>query len=249
MKAILTYHSLDTSGSPISVTPDAFARHVRWLASGAARVIPLSEIATHAGDEDVVAITFDDAIDNFASVAVPLLTEHALPVTVFVVSGHAGGTNAWSHGADVGIPRFQLLGWDSLGRLRERGVTLGAHTRSHPHLTQQDAAELVDEIAGCADDIERFTGFRPTTFAYPYGSVNAAVANGTRRHYECACTTRLAMVTATDDPMWLPRLDAFYFQKPGTLESWGSPRFRAYVGARAFARRVRSGLRSVGELG
>ena len=38
MRAILTYHSIDESGSPISVDPDAFRRHVRWLASGRVRV-------------------------------------------------------------------------------------------------------------------------------------------------------------------------------------------------------------------
>ena len=30
MRAILTYHSIDASGSPISCAPDAFGRHVSW---------------------------------------------------------------------------------------------------------------------------------------------------------------------------------------------------------------------------
>jgi hypothetical protein len=27
----------------------------------------------------------------------------------------------------------------------------------------------------------------------------------------------------------LPRLDAFYFQEPGLLESWGTPRFETFI--------------------
>ena len=40
MRAVLTYHSIDDSGSPISVRRDAFQRHVKWLASGQVAVAP-----------------------------------------------------------------------------------------------------------------------------------------------------------------------------------------------------------------
>ncbi|TFG50637.1 MAG: polysaccharide deacetylase, partial [Gemmatimonadales bacterium] len=44
MRAILTYHSIDDSGSPISVAPEQFRAHVRWLQSGVIRVVPLAEL-------------------------------------------------------------------------------------------------------------------------------------------------------------------------------------------------------------
>ena len=44
MRAILTYHSIDGSGSPVSVDEAAFRRHVDWLASGAVDVVPLERI-------------------------------------------------------------------------------------------------------------------------------------------------------------------------------------------------------------
>ena len=34
MRAILTYHSIDDSGSPISIAPADFRRHLDWLTSG-----------------------------------------------------------------------------------------------------------------------------------------------------------------------------------------------------------------------
>ena len=43
MKAILTYHSIAPSDSVVSVSPDDFRRHVRWLAeSGVPCVIAVS---------------------------------------------------------------------------------------------------------------------------------------------------------------------------------------------------------------
>ena len=37
MKAILTYHSIDESGSVISIPEATFRRHVAWLAAGRVR--------------------------------------------------------------------------------------------------------------------------------------------------------------------------------------------------------------------
>ena len=45
MRAILTYHSIDDSGSPISVSPAAFRRQLEWLVAERVRVVPLSELS------------------------------------------------------------------------------------------------------------------------------------------------------------------------------------------------------------
>ena len=94
MRAILTYHSIDPSGSPISIDQPTFARHVAWLASGAARVVDVGELLTLSDQDDAVAITFDDGFANLRDQAWPLLREHDWPATVFVVSDLAGTTNA-----------------------------------------------------------------------------------------------------------------------------------------------------------
>ena len=77
MRAILTYHSVDETGSVISIDERAFRRHVAWLAAGQVRVVPLDEIASVPDDQDVVAITFDDGLASFGQIAAPLLLEHA----------------------------------------------------------------------------------------------------------------------------------------------------------------------------
>lgn len=245
MRAILTYHSIDPSGSPISVAPEEFRDHVRWLSAGSVRVVPLAELLTVPDGQDAVALTFDDGFVNFAEVAAPLLREHGLPATVFVVAGHAGGSNAWGGRSDARVPTLPLLDWEGLGRLTEGGVTLGAHTRTHPHLTSVPAEARVDELQGARETILARTGQSPDQFAYPYGDLDASVVDAVRPVYRLAVTTELRALRPGEDAVLLPRLDMFYWRASGQLQGWGSVRFNRTLWLRAQARRVRAAMANV----
>jgi peptidoglycan/xylan/chitin deacetylase (PgdA/CDA1 family) len=241
MRAIVTYHSLDPSGSPISVHPDAFRRHADWLASGEVPVRGFRDLM-ESGDPGI-AVTFDDAFVSFRDVAWPLLRERGIPVTVFVPTDHAGRTNRWPDESYAGIPELPLLDWDALAALAAEGVQLGSHTRSHRDLRTIVDDELRDELEGAAERIEEITR-RPDVLAYPYGFADARVAEAARGVYAYACTDELAALSEDDDRHLLPRLDAYYLQAPGLLEGFGTLRFRAYVGARSLARKLRRRLGS-----
>lgn len=243
MKAILTWHSIDGSGSPISVTPAGFRRQLAWLAAGGVRVVPLEELAALPADARAVALTFDDGFANFATEAVPVLAEQGLPVTLFVVSGHVGGDNRWAGRTSTVVPRLPLMGWDDLARLPSGLVTIAAHTRTHPHLDAlAEASRLEDELAGCAADLESRLGLRPRGLAYPYGGVTPAVARAAARHYAWACTTDLRPLSAAEDPHLLPRLDAWYLRRPERLGRWGTARLRGWLRLRRGGRRLRAWL-------
>jgi peptidoglycan/xylan/chitin deacetylase (PgdA/CDA1 family) len=238
MRAILTYHSVDDSGSPISIDEPAFARHVDFLASGRVRVLTLEELAAASAGEDAVALTFDDGYRNFATTAWPRLRDADLPATLFVVTGRTGLDNRWD-GRGAPTPAFELLDWDGLAEVAAQGVTLGSHSRSHPRLPGVGDDALVAEVAGSADDLEARTGIRPTAFCYPYGRVDDRVATAVADRYRYACTTELRPLSTGDRRERLPRLDAFYLRAPGRLEAWGARRFRWHLQARALVRRVR----------
>lgn len=229
MKAILTYHSIDDSGSPISVSPDAWAAHARWLSSGQVRVLDPDELIAHRDDEgDAVAITFDDGFLNVRE-AVEALRSNGMPVTLFVVSGHAGRTNAWGGRDQPGIPTLPLLGWTDLERLAARGASIQAHTRTHPPLTRLSGDALDDELQGAREDLHARLGVNSTHVAYPYGDVNDAVATHAASRYAFGHTTDFQPLKSDDRPMLLPRLDMYYFRTPGRLEAWGQPGFRARI--------------------
>jgi peptidoglycan/xylan/chitin deacetylase (PgdA/CDA1 family) len=93
----------------------------------------------------------------------------------------------------LGVPpgRHDVLGWDELRRLAREGVTLGAHTRTHPVLTRVPPVEAESEIAGSLADLEREIGPGPRLLAYPDGRHDDGVVGAAARAgVELAVTTR-----------------------------------------------------------
>jgi len=246
LRAILTYHSVDSSGSVISVEEETLRRQADWLVESGVNVVSVSALLRLGENEDGLALTFDDAFENFETAAWPILRERELPVTVFVVAGRVGQTNEWDGEPVAGIPTLPLLDWKSLGTLAQEGVEIGSHTARHPRLKGLDGSVLEDEIEGSAARIERELGSRPEGLAYPYGSVDATAEKSARRSYAWACTTELAALDGAGARHRLPRLDAYYFRRAGQLETWGTPRFRARLGLRKAARSLRSHLMGAG---
>lgn len=244
MKAILTYHSIDGSGSVISVTPDDFGRHLQWLAANGVAVVPLPELVHRPSDSPAVAITFDDAYTNFETEAWPRLRDRGFPATLYVPTHFVGRANTWPALPGGHMPRLPILGWPSLARLQEEGVSLGAHTRTHPDLRRLDRAALEREVAGSVDDIRRETGVQPASFAYPYGFWSAEAASAVQTTCACAVTTELRALGPDEDRYALPRLDAFYLNGWGSLEKYGRWTFRQYFRARLLLRTLRQLTRS-----
>jgi peptidoglycan/xylan/chitin deacetylase (PgdA/CDA1 family) len=239
MRAVLTYHSIDGTGSPISVPPRTFRRHVEWLASGRVDVLALGDVLRAGEARDAVAITFDDGFDNVYHDAWPVLTDHALPFTVFVVTDHVGGRNNWGGVVAGDIPDLPLMSWDALGRLREAGAEIGAHTRHHHRLSGLAPSQLDDEMAGSAERIAHELGARPSAFAYPYGDVDASAAERAAALFDWSCTTEHRPLQGREHRALVPRLDMWYFRQGEQLEKWGSAAFRGRLWLRGQARRVR----------
>lgn len=225
MRATLTYHSIDESGSPISVSPAAFDSHVRWLTSGRVRALSLDDLVAHPDDgADAVAVVFDDGFQNIREPVARLLNA-GVPATIFVVSHHVGGTNAWRGQSQDGIPTLPLLAWTDLEQLVARGVSIGAHTRTHPWLTRLTPEAQDDELIGAEEDLRTRLGVRCDHVAYPYGDVDAGVAARAAARYRFGHSTRFAALGSDENNLLLPRLDMYYFRRPGAIDRWASARF------------------------
>lgn len=248
MRAILTYHSIDDSGSPISVSPAAFEGHLQWLVRGEVRPQSVNDILRPSADSGhAVALTFDD---GFVSSRGPIeqMLDAGITPTLFVVTGHVGGTNAWGGREQAGIPTLPLMTWDELGNLARKGLRIEAHSRTHPHLSRLSAAQLDDELGGCSEDLRRRLGLQSTCFAYPYGDFDSRVAVSAANWFTSAVTTEMAPLDGRDQPMQLPRLDMYYYRTAQGLQTWGSVAFRARLQTIVMRRRVRAAMqRSGGE--
>jgi hypothetical protein len=95
-------------------------------------------------------------------------------------------------------------------------------------------------VLGSAEAIASRTGRRPAAFAYPYGRTSPAGARAVERAFRFGCTTEFQVLAGPPDRALLPRLDMYYFQRPGSLSQWGRAAFDARIRVRHLVRRVRS---------
>jgi peptidoglycan/xylan/chitin deacetylase (PgdA/CDA1 family) len=236
--AILTYHSLDASGSVLSTAPDSFAEHMRRLAGSGVRVVPLGDLPRAldvASSEPAVAITFDDGFRSVYEHGLPVLARYRFPATVFLVTGHCGMTHAWASRMS-GVAGAPLLGWQEIAEMTRADITFGSHTHTHPDLTRLDPGRVEQELVSSKRVIEDALGRPVEAFAYPYGAHDARVKELARAHFRLACATTLDFVTPASDRFALERLDTYYFRRPDSLARLFSSRTRAYVKLRRMAR-------------
>jgi len=241
LRAILTYHSIDPSGSVISTTEDTFRRQVKWLSRSAIKVVSIPELLALGDDSDAVALTFDDGFANFEKAVGPL-TDAGFSATVFVVTDCVGGTNSWEFRSGASVPMLPLMDWHQLSRIHEQGFVVGAHTRSHANLSRLSGAGLLDELQGSAERIGSELGMRPEGLAYPFGATSPAVVREAAAVFAFACTAEFRPLNVSDAAHQLPRLDMYYFRDPARLESFGTPAFARYVALRGRGRRLRSSI-------
>jgi peptidoglycan/xylan/chitin deacetylase (PgdA/CDA1 family) len=100
------------------------------------------------------------------------------------------------------------MDWEQLRALADRGVEIGSHTVSHPHLTRLSDQELDRELRDSRDHLEDELG-RPCRYlAYPYGEDDRRVyAAAQKAGYEAAFT--LKSKAAPISVYALPRVDLY----------------------------------------
>lgn len=75
------------------------------------------------------------------------------------------------------ITEKSILSWEELRQLAKEGVTLGAHTQTHPILTQLSSHQAREEITGSQQDLKREIGAVLPIFCYPDGAHDEDVVN------------------------------------------------------------------------
>jgi peptidoglycan/xylan/chitin deacetylase (PgdA/CDA1 family) len=236
--AILTYHSIDDSGSVISTPPEVFRRQIESLAGSGIPLVPLNRVANCPGS---IALTFDDGYRNLAEHALPVLEHFGVPATIFVVSRYCGLMNNWPSQSPGSVPELPLLGWKELAAAPP-GIDIGAHTATHPRLPALSADECDREMSECREEIEQRLARPVPWLAYPYGSCTAGVCSSAARHFELALGTSLRFVSPGVSQMNMPRIDMFYLRDRPNLDRLFSPLMRVYIGFRNAAREARSNL-------
>lgn len=240
---ILTYHSIDSSGSVLSVSPTDFAKHMQSLERNGFTGIRLDRLldAFEGGGAlppKPVVITFDDAYVNFFEHALRPMHDAGFSATVFAIAGLIGKANSWE-GQASSIPRLPLLDWSALREIVSMGFEIGSHGFTHVRLDRVPADRLHYEIVSSRHALEDGIGEPVATFAYPFGAQHAKSVAIASEHYRGACTTRMGTARASDTRHLLPRLDVYYLRKPNVFAQFGKPLGHVYLAARTLGRALR----------
>ncbi|MEO5588784.1 MAG: polysaccharide deacetylase family protein [Gemmatimonadaceae bacterium] len=198
--AVLLYHHVGPVTQPhcrgLTVTPRAFARQIGTLKAMGWNAILPAEWANYVHrSADIppksVMITFDDAFADLSIHALPILEKHSFEATVFVPTSLIGGAIACSpRHPEASLP---IMDANQIAAWAKRGISFGAHSRSHIDLTTADSVTASDEIERSGDELAMITGKTVRTFAYPYGIHDTATESLVRARYETAFTIEEGM--------------------------------------------------------
>jgi peptidoglycan/xylan/chitin deacetylase (PgdA/CDA1 family) len=185
-----------------------FIRQIRWLrASGYQTIMPADLLGEGAGCQLPpwpVIITFDDGFREAYEHAVPVLADTGFSAIFYVVTGVMGRNSDWLASRGITLP---IMTWTQAREIESLGFRCGAHTITHPRLTDVSPETRDRELRGPRTVLEDHLGREVTDLAYPFGAVNqevrdAAAAAG----YRSACSVNIGLYKSADDPLMLPRV-------------------------------------------
>lgn len=210
---VLMYHKVnpdpETGNLGLRVPPAEFDRQMKYLAEQGYQSVSLQEVRNFILEGEPlpprpVVITFDDGYRDNYTYALPILEKYGFTATVFVVVNTIGKVNKF----DLGVqPVNQMMSWSELRDMAGRGITIGAHTMDHPHLSDVAADKALYQIRESKAALEKGLGLPVKYFCYPYGSYNQEVKKMVEEcGYEAATTTRPGLNKVNDDIFALKRI-------------------------------------------
>ena len=205
---VLTYHSIDESGSLLSIAPAALRRQLAALRDENWRSLSISEYLARVNggvrEPRTLLITFDDGYRNFAEHGLPLLKEFGFTATLFVPVDFIGKPPLWLQRDEAltrpllqqvrlspeerrrlefstsALMREPLMDWSELRELINAGCDIQSHGFGHYFLTELPAVRLADDLVRSRETLEERLGLPVRAIAYPYGASNSTVAAAAR---------------------------------------------------------------------
>ncbi|AGS39777.1 polysaccharide deacetylase family protein [Cycloclasticus zancles] len=237
MKAIITFHSIDTTNSVLSFHPSDFLHLIQSLVESGMPIVTLDNLLDENCSKGV-AITFDDGMASVFTEALPVLKDFSVPAHLFLTTSVVGGDNYWQT-QPKNAPKFQMMDWDQIAACQSAGVSIEAHTHTHPKLSVLTAEQVQDECLLCDEIIEEKLGRKPKYFAYPYGAYDEKTQKFASSQYKATVTTFMGSLSKNDDHALLPRLDSYYLQSNWIHSKLNKLTGKAYIKSRSIIRSIR----------
>jgi peptidoglycan/xylan/chitin deacetylase (PgdA/CDA1 family) len=161
---ILYYHSIPYE------CREAFARQLEILSEIGQPLNPAFPPNLTPGGR-YAAVTFDDAFEDAVENAVPELVQRKIPAIFFVTTGFLGQAATWWP-PDRSERNSRIASTEQLRRLPPDLIEVGAHSVTHPRLSELDESDARREIVECRRSLKAILGREVNTFSFPYGDFN-----------------------------------------------------------------------------
>jgi len=201
--SILMYHRV-VGDLPLEldISSKLFRSQMEWLAQSSGVVSYDEGLNLLLGGCAVgglkYVITFDDAYEDFYTVAWPVLREYGLPAMLYVPTRFIDEPKhlPLSRVVEGAADRIRPMTWAQLREVAaDPLMTIGAHTHSHPELVGLADEEIADEMRAAAKRFHTELGFVPQHFAYPRGIWDVRVRDAVSPYCASAVTTEGEVAT------------------------------------------------------
>lgn len=229
---VLLYHHIGIpktgSYAYLTVSSSQFRLQIRWLLDHRYRFITASDYLAflHSDTEPEgkpLLLTFDDGYADLDENALPILKEHGIRATIFVVTSQINGTNAWDQSRGW-THSFPLLSKERIQYWASHGMEFGAHSHTHTDLRTIPKAQLEEEVLHSKQELERILERRIISFAYPFGAYNESVREVVSKSFDLAFTSNRGVNKKLTDRYQLRRTSPY--RTDSDFEMW----FRVHIG-------------------
>jgi peptidoglycan/xylan/chitin deacetylase (PgdA/CDA1 family) len=189
-----------------TVTARRFEEQMASMASQGYRSVNPDQVFAFLTDgktlpERPVMITVDDGWRSDIDLMLPILEKYGFGCTIFVTTG----PEAWIFKKFQGLDRG--LTADEVHDLHRRGVAIGSHTVTHPHLIEMSDEDIRREFFDSKRTLEEWTGAPCRFLSIPGNFYNRRIARIAREcGYEAVFTANVGTVSRHTDLFDINRL-------------------------------------------
>lgn len=245
---VLCYHAVsDDWNDALAVTPALLREQLKSVLRSGSKPERLTDALGAQSTGRRFVVTFDDAFASVYDNGYGVLRDLGIPGTVFAPTSFvsSGRPLAWEGLDDTtDLGELRPMSWEQLRELADDGWEVGSHTRTHPRLTQIDAAARADELQVSMAECEEMLRRPCRSIAYPHGDVDASVVEATRR---AGYDVGVILGTSASGPRGLvyPRVGVYRHDSLGRfrLKTARMSRSRPAVEVLRFARRAGRALK------
>jgi peptidoglycan/xylan/chitin deacetylase (PgdA/CDA1 family) len=162
---IFVYHKFgDSKSKSTNTSIQELRKEFQYFKDNGYKVVPVEDIITKLENKENIpdnwiALTIDDAYKSFYENGLEVFKEFNYPFALYV---YVEATNK-KYG--------NFMTWDQIKEADKYGK-IGLHSYAHPHLTKLSLEKVRKDTQKSFDIFTKKMGYKPETYAYPYGEYN-----------------------------------------------------------------------------